>query len=555
MEYTQNYMFETVRPKKIYDAARYLTSTPLYQEEGIILSDEWLNDMGTGNVKFVVDIEDQNAFDTIKDLKDDNRIFDDLNPGGQETLLIDFNKIQDDEQAIAFAPGEGQRPISLLFDLNADALSFPLIFGAEKRVFHNSKITHTDIAKSDARNKDRRCAIPSKLLYSFKLVQTFQVFSQVSLCLRKVKGAGNATASNLLNDNFVDKLIKHDDGYKMLKNIRGSPAFWQEKQKVLMAMIRQLGIPTLFITLSAAEVKWPELIVILEEVLNGKTITEEEAEAMSWESKANLIRKDPITCSRYFDYRLRKCNSFILHNKSGIFKDHPIIDSFARIEFQHRGSPHVHGLYWLKNAPKFDDENPESFVECTAFIDKYISCTSDVDGVIHQSHKHTNCCQVKFKGITKCRFGMPYPPMAATKILLPFPSEICASLKAKASNDLEAIKQQVEYLYREKIDLEFDDFLDYMGLNEHHYIMAVRSSIHRPTVFLKRKIAYAFFNAYNKDLAQAWRANMDIQFILDPYACVKYCAAYVSKSCRGMSKLLNQVVEEVKSGNFDQHII
>lgn len=31
----------------------------------------------------------------------------------------------------------------------------------------------------------------------------------------------------------------------------------------IMAMVRQLGIPTLFVTLSAAEARWPELLVIL----------------------------------------------------------------------------------------------------------------------------------------------------------------------------------------------------------------------------------------------------------------------------------------------------
>jgi len=58
-------------------------------------------------------------------------------------------------------------------------------------------------------------------------------------------------------------------------------------------------------------------------------------------------------------------------------------------------------------------------------------------------------------------------------------------------------------------------------MDEHRYIMAVRSGIDRPTVFLKRELKDAFINAYNPKLAKAWKANMDIQFILDPYACSK----------------------------------
>ena len=38
-----------------------------------------------------------------------------------------------------------------------------------------------------------------------------------------------------------------------------SPPYVEHKRKDLMAMISQLGIPTLFISLSAADTKWLEL--------------------------------------------------------------------------------------------------------------------------------------------------------------------------------------------------------------------------------------------------------------------------------------------------------
>ena len=43
-------------------------------------------------------------------------------------------------------------------------------------------------------------------------------------------------------------------------------------------MNRQLGCATIFLTLSAAETKWSELIVVLANVLENKVITLEEAE-------------------------------------------------------------------------------------------------------------------------------------------------------------------------------------------------------------------------------------------------------------------------------------
>ena len=49
----------------------------------------------------------------------------------------------------------------------------------------------------------------------------------------------------------------------------------------------------------------------------------------------------------------------------------------------------------------------------------------------------------------------------------------------------------------------------------------------------------------------AWKANLNIHFILDTYACAAYVAAYVSKSMRGISEILRKVSDEVQQGNLD----
>ena len=54
-------------------------------------------------------------------------------------------------------------------------------------------------------------------------------------------------------------------------------------------------------------------------------------------------------------------------------------------------------------------------------------------------------------------------------------------------------------------------------------------------------------NTYNPDIIRVWKANMDLQYILDPYACVMYIAAYMLKSERSMGELLKQVSKECGS--------
>ena len=57
-------------------------------------------------------------------------------------------------------------------------------------------------------------------------------------------------------------------------------------------------------------------------------------------------------------------------------------------------------------------------------------------------------------------------------------------------------------------------------------------------------------NQYNEELLRAWNANMDIQFVLDPYACAKYLMSYTTKPEREMSLWLDDTHKECREGNM-----
>ena len=84
----------------------------------------------------------------------------------------------------------------------------------------------------------------------------------------------------------------------------------------------------------------------------------------------------------------------------------------------------------------------------------------------------------------------------------------------------------------------FDELLDELNISEADYILALRSSLNSPTIFLKRQANELRINNYNTSCLLAWRANMDIQFVLDVYACAMYIVSYISKAQRGISHLL-----------------
>lgn len=97
-----------------------------------------------------------------------------------------------------------------------------------------------------------------------------------------------------------------------------------------------------------------------------------------------------------------------------------VVDHFYKIEFQHRGSPHVHMLVFTSDRP--DSFTAEDCVDLGNYVDKYVSVSLDVDEetkdlVKLQSHKHSRTCRKEGKNV--CRFNFPVPPMRTTRLISP----------------------------------------------------------------------------------------------------------------------------------------
>lgn len=96
-----------------------------------------------------------------------------------------------------------------------------------------------------------------------------------------------------------------------------------------------------------------------------------------------------------------------------------IKDYFSRVEFQQRGSPHVHCLFCIENAPQIDKNTDDEVIQ---FVDKYVTCELPshdeslldiVTSVQQHSKRHSKTCRKKN---TVCRFNFPRPPSNRTFI-------------------------------------------------------------------------------------------------------------------------------------------
>lgn len=137
------------------------------------------------------------------------------------------------------------------------------------------------------------------------------------------------------------------------------------------------------------------------------------------------------------------------------------------------------------------------------------------------------------------------PPMRKSSIFKPLSSH-------ESTVDLKKIYQDIcTGLTGMKMssDSTFDEFLQQLSITEETYILAIRSSLTRDQLFLKRSPGSIRINSYDTFVLRAWQANMDMKFVLDPYACAMYIASYINKSERGISNILKRAAEEAKAGN------
>ena len=350
------------------------------------------------------------------------------------------------------------------------------------------------------------------------------IFFKTKKLLRKCQGNnGSIKAGQLKQKGALEKLIHHDEGFKFLRALRGSPPYFEKAKKYIFAMIRQLGSASLFCSFSSAERQWAHLLRILGKLVNNKEYTDTELENLNWEEKCKLIQSDPVTCARHFDYQVNQfLRKFLMSNAAPLGK---IVDWFYRVEYQQRGSPHIHMLIWLEDAPVFGVDND---IEVIEFIDKIISCKRPTDNaeldklVNRQVHRHSHTCRRKSKA--QCRFNYPQPPMRSTKILYPL------DVDENSENHKNVWKSIKKYLndLKEGENITFDDLLIKLDITEKNYLLAIQSGLNTPTIFLKRQPNELRINNYNPACLSAWRANM---------------------AQKGMSELLRSACDEARQGN------
>ncbi|XP_061784267.2 uncharacterized protein [Nerophis lumbriciformis] len=601
LTYKGHYEYQFVDSWRVRRAIEYLKRTNVLYKD-IEFNVEWLNDfcreeevvVEAGQGKQVV-VDTQSSEDEAveqdigveeesEDIAQDEMLHDrQQHCMFQDTCLmpVDIGQEALDQyfaDVVCLAPAEGNSPVRMLSDKLNEAKCFPVLFPTSTNTFHTRRTHRLTLSRyfnNRVMHADGRFARNVEyIFFSQYMSELDKVISSISVAMRKGKGGQHSqriSPGMLKDDESLKRLLQFDDGFRFLRPIRGTPAFWSSVQKDLLACVRQLGIPTWFCSFSSADLRWQNLLAsILRQEGRQQTV-----EQLEWADRCELLRRNPVTAARMFDYRWHCFLKEVLMSPSQPVGK--IVDFFYRIEFQQRGSPHVHALFWIEGAPQIYKNTD---VEVAEFVDKYVTCelpSGDdtllevVSSVQTHSKRHSKSCR---KNKTVCRFNFP-KPISARTFICKIKECVCPKKGTGTEGDRTSenrpkctcfddegrkMPKEVAKMFMERVKNAMgreepfgsvEELFASVGINQEVFELAYRRLETKNKVVYRRGVNDTWVNQYNRNLLKCWNANMDISFVTDAYAVIIYIIKYITKSETEMGLLLSNTLKEAnKLGNL-----
>lgn len=282
-------------------------------------------------------------------------------------------------------------------------------------------------------------------------------------------------------------------------SLRGTRQFWMKQKSHLIAMVDTLGLPTVFFTHSAADLQWPELACLfgVEDPTNSS-------------SRSKAVVENPCLADWFFYQRIVKFTDVFY---KGILKAK---DYWLRFEYQHKGSPHVHGVAWLEDAPDVEkivsSEDPSHQQELIRYINKTVTTINPAilpdgsnvsDAPLPKTNPHV--CNKLYSDVEDNQ------------------QDLC---------DLIATCQRhtrcfAAYCLRTKDGVQQCRFGYPKELQSHTTINRDEDNNQEPTLVTARNDG--LINSYNPTQLSAWRANVDMQYCVSKRKVIEYITKYATK--------------------------
>ena len=381
--------------------------------------------------------------------------------------------------------------------------------------------------------------------------------------------------AGVLSKNFKDTVkdfISSEKAFSFMSMIKGTPAYWKKFLYDVLATVKQLGIPTFFLTLSCADLRWNELVSIISK-LNKLGLRDDDINKLSYHERCRHLNSNPVLLARHFQERVHLFFKHILLNGPLGKTKHYVI----RTEFQARGSPHVHCFLWMENAPLLTKQNENIYAN---WIDSVVSVelpdvenNTELHNLVktYQLHRHSKTCR-KYKN-QNCRFHFGKYFTDQTIISKPLSDDLSDIEKQDILKSRDELLLKVKAYINSELNPANKNFFDSQAENyteikpiaqilqeleipKEEYEKALStSSTNDYEIYLKRSPDSCFVNNYFGTGLLAWEANLDIQPVFNQYKAVSYVCAYLSKTedaCSEAMKIAIQEAFEKSLSNYEQ---
>ena len=288
---------------------------------------------------------------------------------------------------------------------------------------------------------------------------------------------------------------------------------------------------------------------------------------MSYFERCFYLNKNPVLLARHFQYRVEVFFKEIVIN-GPLGKD----TYYAiRVEFQVRGSPHIHSFLWVLNAPVLTKDNIDEYVRFVdAIIKAYvpdINENPELHNLVttYQIHSHSKSCWKYRNGDCRYHFGRFFTDH--TVIAVPLSKDLSEGQRIQRLKQRESLLNSVTEYINANLDPkkhnilnpqkdnfeqvpEIKEILQELKISEQEYSEALSTSSDTDfQIHLKRPPNSCFVNNYFDEGLMAWKANIDIQPVFNHYKSVTYMCAYFSKSEDETSEAMKQAAKEALSSN------
>ncbi|XP_028413533.1 uncharacterized protein LOC114536369 [Dendronephthya gigantea] len=590
LEFRGHVYFQAVRPQFVLNALNWLkVNNPLYHNITIDISSlgdnvtslqqQQCHDDLTTNKNNLSDnrqhhVSDPNDHDDVEEQDDPlNEYRQAPNETCLQSVLPDYpiaitqnsKNCSLGNEVYNIAPGENKHPVSLMMDKNCEELAFPVLFPKGRFGFtHERTIKLSPVKYFNARllhYSGRFATNPEYLFFAQFITEQKKVSDSINIAMKKIQGQPVTASEIKSNVNKLKGLICQDQAYLFLRQIPGTPPYWQKFMYEVVAMVKQLGIPTWFMTLSCADLRWTELFQIIAKT-QGNDITDEEIQALSYNDRCSMLNLNPVVVAKHFQHRVETFfTEVLLRANNPIGK---IMYYALRIEFQMRGSPHLHALIWTSDCPKLTSDSKEAYIQ---FIDNHVHANlpdKNIEPELHelvktyQKHNHSKTCR-KYKNVS-CRFNFGQFFTNRTIVAEPLSDE----LDEQAKTNLLERRMQILSPVKQKIDevlnpskttydasLSDSDILKSLDITEEQYYWALSISPDSDfELHLKRPVDSCFINNYFVAGMKGFAANVDLQPVFNHYKCITYVCSYFTKDETECSQAIMNAAKEAKAANM-----